>query len=97
VTEKLQAKLFVVSGAVQGVGYRYFAMRIAAQLEISGYAKNLRDGRVEVYAIGTAKALDSMRAALARGPHSAAVESIEAEDRPIEERYAGNFAIENDW
>jgi len=82
---------------VQGVGYRYFAMHVAAELGIHGYAKNLSDGRVEIYAIGTAEALDSMRAALARGPHSAEVSGVEAEDRPIDNRYAANFSIEHDW
>ena len=96
-TEKLQAKLFLVSGMVQGVGYRYFAQRLADQLGISGYAKNLSDGRVEVYAIGRAEALESLRASLARGPHSADVESVDVEDRPIEKRYSDGFSIEHDW
>lgn len=82
---------------VQGVGYRFFAQRVAAQLGITGYAKNLRDGRVEVYAIGTVAALESLRASLARGPHSADVSGVETEDRPIESRYADNFSIEHDW
>ncbi len=51
--ETLQAKLYRVSGTVQGVGFRFFVSRVARQLGINGYAKNLRDGRVEVYAIGT--------------------------------------------
>lgn len=96
-TEKLQAKLFLVSGMVQGVGYRYFAQRVADQLGISGYAKNLQDGRVEVYAIGRADSLESLRAALARGPHSADVESVDVDDRPIEKRYLDGFSIEHDW
>ena len=96
-TEKLQAKLFLVSGMVQGVGYRYFAQRVAGQLGIGGYAKNLRDGRVEVYAIGSAEALESLRASLARGPHSADVESVDVEDRPIQKRYSDSFSIEHDW
>jgi len=82
---------------VQGVGYRYFAQRVAGQLGIGGYAKNLRDGRVEVYAIGPAEALESLRAELARGPHSADVESVDVEDRPIEKRYSDGFSIEHDW
>ena len=92
-----QAKLFLVSGMVQGVGYRYFAQRVAHQLGIYGYAKNLSDGRVEVYAVGKLEALDSYRTSLARGPGSAEVSSVEAEDRPIDHRYAGSFSIEHDW
>ncbi len=82
---------------VQGVGYRYFAQRVAGELGISGYAKNLSDGRVEVYAIGKPEALDSFRTSLERGPRSAEVSSVESEDRPIEERYADSFSIEHDW
>jgi len=82
---------------VQGVGYRYFAQRLADQLGISGYAKNLSDGRVEVYAIGAAEALEALREALERGPHSADVENVDVEDRRIEKRYADGFSIERDW
>jgi acylphosphatase len=82
---------------VQGVGYRYFAQRVAHQLGIQGYAKNLSDGRVEVYAIGQPEALDSYRTSLARGPRSAEVSRVEAEDRPIDQRYADSFSIEHDW
>ena len=45
------AKRFFASGLVQGVGYRFFARRAAERLGVAGYAKNLRDGRVEVYAV----------------------------------------------
>jgi acylphosphatase len=97
VTDTRQAKLFLVSGMVQGVGYRYFAQRVAGELGISGYAKNLSDGRVEVYAIGELEALESFRKSLERGPRFAEVSSVEAEDRPMEKRYADGFSIEHDW
>jgi acylphosphatase len=96
VNDTQQAKLFLISGMVQGVGYRYFAQRVAHQLGIHGYAKNLSDGRVEVYAIGQQEALDSYRTSLARGPRFAEVSSVEAEDRPINQRYADSFSIEHD-
>ena len=47
------ARRYFVSGMVQGVGYRYFARQLAQRLGIAGYVKNLRDGRVEVYVIGS--------------------------------------------
>jgi acylphosphatase len=53
VTNTKQAKRFLVSGFVQGVGFRYFTENRAKRLGISGYVRNLRDGRVEAYAIGT--------------------------------------------
>lgn len=82
---------------VQGVGYRFFAERVAGQLGIRGYAKNLRDGRVEVYAIGQPEALESFRASLERGPRSAEVSGVEVQDRSIEERFSSDFSIEHDW
>jgi acylphosphatase len=97
VTDTRQAKLFLVSGMVQGVGYRYFAQRVAHQLGIHGYAKNLSDGRVEVYAVGRPDALESFRKSLERGPKFAEVSSVEAEDRPIDQRFADSFSIEHDW
>lgn len=97
VTETLQAKLFLVSGMVQGVGYRYFAQRTAEQLGISGYAKNLHDGRVEVFAMGTVEALATLEHFLSRGPKFAEVSGFEASDRPVDERFAGGFSIEHVW
>ena len=97
VNDTRQAKLFLVSGMVQGVGYRYFAQRVAAQLGINGYAKNLNDGRVEVYAIGEPEALESFRKSLERGPRFAEVSSVAGEDSPTDQRYADSFSIEHDW
>jgi|SRR5689334_16692829 acylphosphatase len=71
-----RAKRFFVSGRVQGVGYRYFAMNTAEQLNVTGYAKNLADGRVEVYAIGTNDQLRDFAQELRRGPALAAVGDV---------------------
>ena len=54
---KLSAKRYFIRGRVQGVGFRYFAQREAEQLGLRGYTRNLDDGRVEVYAVGTAEQL----------------------------------------
>ncbi len=67
--EEPNAKRYYVSGMVQGVGYRYFAERAAMHLKVMGYVRNLRDGRVEVYAIAPAETL----AALRRGPRTRSV------------------------
>lgn len=90
------ARRFFVSGTVQGVGYRFFAQRMAERLGIAGYAKNLRDGRVEVYAIGPAGALEGLRVELRRGPRSAQVSGVEEEQACIEARFAVEFSIEYD-
>ena len=71
-------KRYLVSGRVQGVGFRYFVQREATRLGLVGYAANLADGQVEVLAIGEAPALDQLEQALGRGPRSAHVTSVVA-------------------
>jgi acylphosphatase len=92
--EALQARLYRVSGTVQGVGFRYFASRAARHLGITGYAKNLHDGRVEVYAIGTPEKLSALRKELQRGPRSAVVSDVTEEDAPIEPEFERDFSID---
>ena len=80
------AKVFLVRGRVQGVGYRNFAQRAASGLGVRGYAKNLADGTVEVYAAGAAAALDELAGLLRQGPRWAEVRSVdvmEAEPRTV--------------
>lgn len=91
--DRNSAKRFFVSGQVQGVGYRFFARSEAAKLGIYGYAENLRDGRVEVYAIGSPAALVQLAAALRHGPSFASVSGVEEQDQPIDARYAHSFSI----
>ena len=90
------ARRFLVSGVVQGVGYRFFAQRTAEQLGLTGYTKNLRDGRVEVYAIGSKKVLADLRRQLERGPAAAEVSEVRESDALIERRFEGGFSIEYD-
>jgi acylphosphatase len=90
------AKRFYVSGMVQGVGFRFFAERIATQLGVSGYVKNLFDGRVEVYAIGAADQLDALRNELQRGPRAANVDRVDGQDAEILAKYENTFRIELD-
>jgi acylphosphatase len=93
--ETRQARRYYVSGSVQGVGYRYFASRVAERLGVAGYARNLRDERVEVYAIGTPRMLDALRKELERGPRSAAVSGVAEEDAAIEPQFEGDFSVEH--
>jgi acylphosphatase len=93
----MQARRFFVSGLVQGVGFRFFAQRAAAGHGLSGYAKNLRDGRVEVYAIGAAAGLAALRHDLDRGPRGAEVTDVAEQEAAVEPRYASSFVIEHDW
>ena len=69
---------YFVRGNVQGVGYRYFALRQAEALGVSGFARNLSDGRVEVIAEAQDEAaLDAFEARLREGPSFAKVEQVE--------------------
>lgn len=81
---------------VQGVGYRYFAQHAAAGLNLNGYAKNLRDGRVEVYAIGSETALAELRRQLERGPGSASVSGVSESDADVDVNFERGFSIEYD-
>jgi acylphosphatase len=96
VHEEHIAKRYYVSGMVQGVGYRYFAERAAKYLKVAGYVRNLRDGRVEAYAIGPAASLAALRQTLERGPKGASVTNVTEEDATIELKYADAFSIEYD-
>ncbi len=82
---------------VQGVGFRFFAQRAADRLGVAGYVKNLRDARVEVYAIGSAEQLRGLRAELERGPRAASISEVAEEEADVEPRWAGGFSIEHDW
>jgi acylphosphatase len=96
VHEEQIAKRYYVSGMVQGVGYRYFAERAAKYLKVGGYVRNLSDGRVEAYAIGSAASLAALRQTLERGPRGASVTTVAEEDATIEPEYAHHFSIEYD-
>jgi acylphosphatase len=91
-----QAKRYFVSGRVQGVGFRFFAERNAASLGVGGYVRNLYDGRVEVYAVGSAEQLDVLRNALRRGPRMSAVDRVDEHDAEILKEYVRVFSIEPD-
>ena len=89
-----ESRLFFVSGMVQGVGYRYFALRAAQRLGVGGYAKNLPDGRVEVFAVSSASKLAEFRTQLERGPQGASVSSVAEEEAPLHQDFAKVFSIE---
>lgn len=94
--DELSSRRYYVSGMVQGVGFRYFVHRAARQLKLTGYVRNLRDGRVEVYAIGTAASLTQLRPELERGPRAASVSGVAEEEAPVDSRFSETFSIEED-
>jgi acylphosphatase len=69
----------IVSGIVQGVGYRYFAQRRGASLGLSGYVRNLPDGTVEALIEGDEESLYQMLAQLRRGPSGGRVDGVSVE------------------
>lgn len=76
------ARKYLISGEVQGVGYRFFAQRAAATHQVAGYVRNLKDGRVEIHAEGTPESVEAFKHDLAAGPgfgHVAGVEEINLE------------------
>ena len=76
----MSSRQFLVSGRVQGVGFRAFARREIQALGMVGSATNLDDGRVDVRASGTPKQLDALEEALWRGPILAHVTAIDVRD-----------------
>jgi len=73
----IRAYRWVLSGGVQGVGFRWFVLRTAQRLGVTGWARNLWDGRVEVMGQGTPSALHDFEKELRKGPLLSNVENVE--------------------
>jgi acylphosphatase len=71
-----------VRGVVQGVGFRWFVIREAEALRLTGWVSNELDGSVRVVAEGSAEQIASFRRALEEGPASAVVERVSAVEMP---------------
>ncbi len=82
--EKKVARRYWIRGLVQGVGFRYFVERVAYELGVSGWVRNLPDGRVEVYAVGTPEQLKEFEGYLWRGPRWADVRGVDAQEAAVE-------------
>ncbi|HML18532.1 MAG TPA: acylphosphatase [Bryobacteraceae bacterium] len=80
----LTARRYLISGRVQGVGFRNFAQRAARETGVSGWARNLEDGRVEVHANGSALQLDEFESRLRSGPRFADVRGFESMEAAVE-------------
>lgn len=83
----------MISGRVQGVGFRWFLGRHARRLGLVGYARNLPDGRVEVLAEGPAARVAELETLLAEGPPGAAVESVTEVDYQHEVNKYNSFHL----
>ena len=76
---------YVISGRVQGVGFRYFVRSQAKKMNLGGWVRNLPDGRVESVVTAESEVLVLFESALRSGPSLASVETVETAEEPLEE------------
>jgi acylphosphatase len=79
----------LVSGRVQGVGFRAFVVRAAREVGLTGYTRNQPDGSVEIWAEGTVAALDHLESAVRRGPVHAHVAAVDKASGAATGEYRG--------
>lgn len=87
----MTARRAVVSGRVQGVGFRFFAERAAREARVTGWVRNLPDGSVETVAEGPQEAVEKYLGRLRDGPRMGKVTSVLVEEAP--EKGYGSFEI----
>jgi acylphosphatase len=87
--QKIEELYAVISGYVQGVGFRYFVVRKAQNLGLRGYARNASDGTVEVVAQGPRPELERLLSLLRQGPSEAEVQEIRTAWREPSEQFSG--------
>ncbi|MCE0492577.1 acylphosphatase [Vibrio salinus] len=87
-----KSEKFIVSGIVQGVGFRYFTAHQGINLGLTGFARNLSNGNVEVIATGEPEQLDDLYEWLKQGSPMASVESIQRVEYFPEKPFKG-FSI----
>lgn len=71
------ARRLLISGLVQGVGFRFFAQRSAARHQVRGYVKNLADGRVEAFVQGSEASVADFTRDVTAGPRYSNVTDVE--------------------
>jgi acylphosphatase len=76
----LIARRYLVSGRVQGVGFRFFTEEAARREGLHGYVRNLPDGRVETMIEGDAEAVRRFERAVRTGPRGARVDDVETDE-----------------
>ena len=94
--ESTRAIEAVVSGDVQGVGFRWFVLRQAAALDVSGWVANEQDGTVRIVAEGPSEEIGLLLAALHEGPPGADVERVSVVERAATGGFDG-FSARSGW
>ena len=84
----LIARTLLISGRVQGVGFRYFTRDVALREGITGWVRNLADGRVQAHLEGEAEAVTRVERLLRQGPGSGQVRDVAASDEPAGGAYS---------
>lgn len=82
----------VIAGSVQGVGFRYFALHKAEELQITGWVKNTYDGKVEMEACGEAKNVDTFIDWMKTGPARAIIRTFTVNDISPQRNFT-NFTV----
>ncbi|MCO7124402.1 acylphosphatase [Sporolactobacillus shoreicorticis] len=77
---KMRSVELILSGRVQGVGFRYFTKQLAAQYHINGWVRNKDDGRVEIAAEGTNHQINQFIQAIGRGNFLAKIRDMDIHD-----------------
>jgi acylphosphatase len=89
---------FLVQGRVQGVGFRWFVQREAAELRLRGWVRNTEEGEVEVVAAGKPADLNELRVSLRRGPRGSRVDRILESHLDESEAFElGHFRVDGGW
>ena len=83
------SRRYVISGRVQGVGFRYFTEDAAVREGVYGWVRNTPDGRVEIEAEGEAEAVQRFELRIGHGPAGARVDAVDAIDTVPSHRNAG--------
>jgi acylphosphatase len=94
VKQDVLARRFIVSGRVQGVGFRNYVEYAAGKIGVQGYVRNREGGSVEVLAMGNPEQLGQLRAALEKGSSMSRVDGVQEEPEQVDRRYLGQFTIE---
>lgn len=87
------SKHLIISGRVQGVGFRHFTYKTAQELGIKGWVKNLRDGTVETVFTGLPENVFTMKERLKEGPPRARVQHIEEMEMTTDPDNFQDFSI----